>query len=94
MAQISRPSLRMKKRYLLIEAPSEEAIERVLLEALGTLGVAAAMPLFVHPRKPLFGKYIVAVERAALTAVRAACELCPEKISILRVSGTLHGLGQ
>ena len=39
-------------------------------------------------------KIILAVERSSLTNVRAAFELSQSKIKVLKVSGTLKGLGK
>ena len=83
------PSLRIKRRYLLLEAENKIIVENVILDSLGTLGWAKAAPLFVDRG----GKIILAVAREALHNVRAAFELSDAPIKVLRVSGTLKGLG-
>ena len=82
-------SMRMKKRYLLIEAESKEVVEKTILDYIGILGWAKAAPFFV---KSSNGKVILAVERASLNDVRASFELSKAGIKVLRVSGTLKGL--
>ncbi len=88
------PSLRLKRRYVLLTAPSKKAVEAALLEALGVFGVAAVSPVFVTVRRPLVDRFVLAIARSSLSAVRGAFELAPEKITILRVSGTLKSLLQ
>ena len=84
-----KPSMRLKRRYLLIDAESKESVEKVILDYIGILGYAKASPFFV---KNDGGKMILAVERKSLLDVRAAFEVAKENIRILRVSGTLKGL--
>jgi RNase P/RNase MRP subunit POP5 len=84
------PSLRKKRRYLLIEAKKEE-IEKAILDYLGILGWAKAAPVFVKSFKST-KNLILAVDRKELVNIRAAFELSKDKIKILKVSGTLKGL--
>ena len=86
-----RASARIKRRYLVIEAPSRESVEKAILDYIGTLGWAKASPFFVKGEN---GRFVLAVERAELDKVRASFELSPEKIKVLRVSGTIKGLGK
>lgn len=83
-----KPSARLKRRYLLIESPSKNEIEKIILDYIGILGWAKAAPQFVETEK----NFILAVERKSLNDIRASFELSPAKIKILRVSGTLKGL--
>ncbi|MDO8459722.1 MAG: Rpp14/Pop5 family protein [Nanoarchaeota archaeon] len=85
----TKPSAKQKRRYLLLESKSKEEIEQAILEYLGVLGWAKVFPIFVKNRD---NKLILAINREELTNVRAAFELCSEKIKVLRVSGTLKGL--
>lgn len=82
------PSARTKKRYLLIDGTKEE-IERAILEYLGILGWAKAEPRFVGGKS---GGVILAISRKELDNVKAALELSPKEMQILKVSGTLKGL--
>lgn len=79
---------KIKRRYLLLEAKSKSEVEKAILDYIGILGWAKASPLFVQDSD----KLILAIERKSLTNIRAAFELSPEKIKVLRVSGTLKGL--
>lgn len=85
----SKPSDKIRRRYLLLVAESKDEVERAILDYIGILGWAKAMPFFV---KQQGNKLILAVERKALNEVRAAFELYPGNIRILRVSGTMKGL--
>ena len=84
----TKPSARIKKRYLLIQGKKEE-IEKSILDFLGILGYAKAAPIFVDIKNK--DKIILAINRTELTHVRAAFELV-KNIKVLRVSGTLKGL--
>ena len=77
----------LKRRYLLIEASSKDSIEKAILDYIGILGWADAAPHFVSNRP-----VILAVNRDALDKVRGAFALV-KGIRVLKVSGTLNGLG-
>ena len=77
-------SERLARRYLLV-AGEQKALKHVLLEYLGVLGWARAVPVIVS-EKPI----IIAVARSAVSDVRAALALAG--ITVMRVSGTLAGL--
>ena len=85
-----RASAKIKRRYLLIEGNKEE-VEKAILDYIGILGWAKAMPVFVLPKKG--ERIILSVDRKELTNVRAGFEASPYKIKVLRVSGTIKGLG-
>ena len=82
--------MQIKRRYLLIESKNKEEVEKAILDYIGILGYARAAPFFVSGGK----KIILAVSRESLNDVRAAFELCKENIKVVRVSGTLKGLGK
>ena len=82
-------SARIKRRYLLIESPSRDIIEKAILDYIGILGWAKASPFFVKEED---GRFILAVERSELNKVRASFELSGEKIKGKRGSGTIKGL--
>lgn len=86
----SKPSARLNRRYLLIQANSKQDIESAILDYIGILGWAKAAPIFVNSAKQNF---ILAIERKELINVRAAVESSDKEIKILKVSGTLKGLG-
>ena len=80
---------RIKRRYLLVKG-KRESIEKAILDYIGILGWARAAPVFL----PAKGETcIVAVERKELIHVRAALAVAPEELKVLRVSGTIKGLG-
>ncbi|MBI5804314.1 hypothetical protein HY450_03655 [Candidatus Pacearchaeota archaeon] len=85
----TKPSARIKRRYLLIEAENRKQVEDVILDYIGILGWAKAAPMFVKTNSK---KIVLAIERKSLTDVRASFELSNKKIKVLRVSGTLKGL--
>lgn len=95
MALKLKPSSKMHRRYLLIESESAEKVRKALIEALGEIGWARAAPMFVKVRTKAHEKDIVlAIAREELGNVRAAIELSKDKIKVVRVSGTIKGLGK
>ena len=80
--------MRESKRYLLVKGKVEDA-ERAIKDFIGSLGMAKASPKFIKKGK---NEGILAVNREALNHVRASFAVWPEKIEVLRVSGTLKGL--
>ena len=84
-----KPSARIHRRYLLIEG-SREKIEKAILDYIGMLGWAKAAPVFV---KGVGKKNVLAVERASIDSVRGAFAIAADDIQVLKVSGTLKGLG-
>jgi len=91
MALKLNPSNKIKRRYLLLEAESKDEVERAILDYLGILGWAKASPFFVSQDK---NQIILAVDRISIEDIRAAFELFPGSIKVLRVSGTLKGLSK
>lgn len=85
-----KPSAKTKRRYLLIQASKQE-IEKAILDYLGILGWAKSLPQFVKTKSK---NTVLAVETKSLSNVRAAFEISPEKIKVLKVSGTLKGLAK
>ncbi len=85
-----KPTMRANRRYLLIHGTKID-VESTILEYIGVLGWAKAAPVFVSSSE---GKTILAVNREAVTDVRAALTLAPGKLDVLRVSGTLKGLNK
>lgn len=88
MALKGNPTMKIKRRYLLLEADSKEEVERAILDYIGILGWAKAVPFFIDNGE----KIILAIYRKEINNVRAAFELFPGKIKVLKVSGTLKGL--
>jgi RNase P/RNase MRP subunit POP5 len=87
----TKPSSRLNRRYLLIEAKSKQEVESTILDYIGILGWAKAVPLFIKNEN---NQLILAIERKELTNIRAAFEASDKKIKLLKVSGTLKGLNK
>ena len=85
-----KPSAKIKRHYLLLQAKSRKEVEQTILDYIGILGWAKASPKFISKGKNI----ILAVERKAVQSIRAAFEISPAKITVLKVSGTLKGLSK
>ena len=85
-------SARTSNRYLLIQG-TKENVEKAILDYIGTLGYAKASPKFVKTTAGK-GKLVVSVNRSEIDKVRGAFALSADKIKVLKVSGTLKGLGK
>ena len=77
-----KPSMREKKRYLLVNA-SREKTEKAILHFIGVLGYSKAGVEFPKTN-------VLAVNRKQLNEVKAA--LCLAGIKVKRISGTLKKL--
>jgi RNase P/RNase MRP subunit POP5 len=84
-----KPSARVNRRYILIEAESESQVAQAVLDGIGVIGWAKSSPIFIKSKN---SKIILSIDRKELNNVRAAIELSRENIRILRVSGTINGL--
>jgi RNase P/RNase MRP subunit POP5 len=83
-----RPSLREKKRYLLVKGNPND-IEKAVLDFIGILGMSKAALAFVKKERD---SSIISINRGSLNEVRASLCVWPEKLEVQRVSGTLKGL--
>jgi len=83
-----KPSMRSKKRYLLLENANQEEVKKIILDYLGILGFAKAEPFFLEKNN-----LVLVVNRNELENVRAAFELSKYNTKVIKVSGTLKGLG-
>ncbi len=81
--------MRTNRRYLLIDATNEKIVEEFILDYVGILGWAKAAPCFVKSPDGI----ILVIERKSLDDFRAAFEIADVDAKILKVSGTLKGLG-
>ena len=89
--KLKRPaSQKIKRRYLSIKGKREQ-VEQSVIEGIGTLGWAKAVPFFV---RSVSDWCILAVSRDMVTAVRASLALSPHNLIVTRVSGTIKGLGK
>lgn len=83
-------TLRSNRRYLRIRG-KRSSVEKAILEFIGVLGWADAAPVFVSE---VSDESILAVNREALTKVKAALALAKDELDVLRVSGTIKGLNK
>jgi RNase P/RNase MRP subunit POP5 len=80
------PSHRENKRYLLVKGNNlRENIEKAILEFAGTIGLKKCGLSFIKSN-------IICINRESVDLVRASIAVFPEKIEVLKVSGTLRGL--
>ncbi len=86
-----KPSMKENKRYLLVRGKDlKKNIEKAILEFIGVLGMSKTGLSFI---KSSGNSAVVCVNREAVDSVRASLVVFPEKMEVLKVSGTLKGLG-
>jgi RNase P/RNase MRP subunit POP5 len=85
-----KPSMREDKRYLLVSGKNvKENVEKAILDFIGVLGLSkCGLSVISHDS----GKAIICINREMVDKVRASISVWPEKMEVLRVSGTLAGL--
>lgn len=83
-------SERMDRRHILLSVNDKNLIERILMDYLGILGLAKCSPVFAESKNGV----VLSINRKEIDNVRAAFEFCKEEVEILKVSGTLKGLGK
>lgn len=88
------PTMREKRRYLLLETSDKEKAEKAVMEYVGILGWAKANPQFIEQNKSSKpnNKLILSITHTSLDGVKAALELKDIKVS--RVSGVINKLQQ
>ncbi len=84
-----KPSARDNRRYFLIECADKEKVERAILDYVGILVLAKSAYLFV---KRVDGGIIGSCLRESLNPLLAS--LAFAGLKVLKVSGTLKGLGK
>jgi RNase P/RNase MRP subunit POP5 len=86
------PSHKENKRYLIVKGrDTKKNIERAILEFTGVLGLSKCGLSFIKSDKE---SCIICVNREAVDSVRASLVIFPDKMEIIKVSGTLKGLGR
>lgn len=80
-----KPSMREDKRYLLFKG-KKESVEKAISDFVGILGMSKVGLNFIKSN-------VISVNRKMVDKVRASFCVFPEKIEVLKVSGTLKGLG-
>lgn len=84
------PTMKENKRYLLVRGKNlRKNIEDAILDFVGVLGLSRCGLSFV---KSDANSAVVCVNREAVDSVRASLCVWPEKMEVLKVSGTLKGL--
>ncbi len=87
-----KPSMREKKRYLLVEGKNcKENIEKALKDFLGTFGMSKLGLGWIKTEK---NRVILSINRKSVDKIRASLGIWPEKMTVKRVSGTLKGLNR
>ena len=86
-----KPSMREKKRYLFIQGNGNlrENILKATREFLGEYGMSKTALTFIKSEKD---KIVISINREMLNQIRASLCIFPEKMEVVRVSGTLKGL--
>lgn len=84
------PSHRENKRYLLVKGNNlKQNIEKAILDFGGNSGMSKVGLSFIKTNKE---DAIICINRESVDLVRASFAVFPEKIEVLKVSGTLKGL--
>ena len=86
-----KPSMKENKRYLIVIGRNlKENIPKAIKDFVGVLGMSKASLEFIK----FFENEgaIISVNRESLNNVRASFVVWPEKIEVMKVSGTLKGL--
>ena len=87
-----KPSMREKKRYLLIRGKNlRDNVGKAVLDFSGSQGMSKACLNFIESKKD---SAIVSIDKKAVDFVRASLVIYPEKMEVLKVSGTIKGLGK
>ena len=87
-----KPSMKENKRYLLVHGKDlKKNVEKAILEFIGVLGMSKAGLSFI---KSSGNSAVICVNREAVDSVRASLVAFHEKMEVLKVSGTLKGLGK
>lgn len=82
--------MKEKKRYLLIKGKNLKTnIEKSILDFIGILGMSKAGLSWIKSSKD---SAIICINREMVDKVRASLSICPERITVERVSGTIKGL--
>lgn len=83
-----RPSIREKKRYLLVKGKIKD-IEKAIFEGIGVLGISKTGLNWIKSDKK---SAIISVNRESVDSVRACFAIWPEKLLVEKISGSLRGL--
>ncbi|MFH1801230.1 MAG: Rpp14/Pop5 family protein [archaeon] len=85
-----KPSMRENKRYLLVKGKNlKNNLEKSILDFVGILGMSRTGLSWIESKQDYS---IICVNREMVDSVRASLCVWPEKIEVLKVSGTLKSL--
>lgn len=85
-----KPSMREKKRYLLIKGSDlKKGIEKAIYDFIGVLGMSKCGLNFIKTGK---NSAIISINRESLNHVRASLAASLKNFNVIRISGTLKGL--
>jgi len=84
-----KPSMREKKRYLLVEGGNRREIEKAILDFTGVLGMSKTGLEFIKENR---NSIIISINREMVDSVRASLCIWSERMEVKKVSGTLKGL--
>ena len=81
-----------KRRYLLIKGKDadKEDIDNAILEFIGALGYAGASPMIIKSGKK---NVVLAINVKSLNKIRTSFMMSNKDLNIVKVSGTIKGLG-
>lgn len=87
-----KPSARENKRYLKVRGRNlKQNIEKAILEFVGVLGLSECGLSFVECKND---SAVICANREAVNKIRASLCVFPEKMEVVKVSGTLRGLSR
>lgn len=85
-----KPSMKENKRYLLVRGKNlNKNILVAIKDFIGVLGVSKIALNFIKSEKD---KAIIQINREMIDSVRASLCVWPNKMDVMKVSGTLKGL--
>ena len=85
-----KPSAKENKRYLLVRGKNlKQNVEKAILDFIGVLGMSKCGLSWI---KSSANSAIICVNRESVDSVRASLCVWPEKMEVVKVSGTLKGL--
>lgn len=83
-----KPSQKENKRYLLVHGKVSE-IEKAIKDFIGTSGMSKVGLGWIESKKD---SAIISINREMVDPVRASLCIWPEKMEVLKISGTLKSL--
>jgi RNase P/RNase MRP subunit POP5 len=85
-----KPSMREKKRYLLVEGEElRKNVEKSILNFIGVFGMSKTGLEFIKEDR---NSVIICINREMINQVRASFAVWQKRLEVRKVSGTLKGL--